>query len=120
MAGQGRTVQAATFRAWYELLEETVAHDPEEIAAGNQRRAVILLHELVAVGLRTGALRVVVIHSSGPSSFAHLMFRYTVNPEFDWSGVIALAPDAADDWSGPDRLIAELEAASGIPEHEDG
>ncbi|MBA2596367.1 MAG: hypothetical protein H0V00_07040 [Chloroflexia bacterium] len=115
MTGEPRTVAAATFRVWYELLEETVAHDPDETAPGNQRSALILLHDLVSIGLRNEAIRPVVIHSSGPDSFAHLMFRYMLNPEFDWSGEIALAPGPADDLARPDRLIAELAAATGIP-----
>ena len=46
---------------------------------------MILLHELIGVGVRNGAIRPIVIHSSGPSSYAHLMFRYTLDAEFDWS-----------------------------------
>ncbi len=118
MSGPPLTVKAATFRAWYELLEETVAHDPEEIAAGNRQSALILLHDLIGIGLRTGAIRPVVIHSSGPSSFAHLMFRYTLAPEFDWNGEIALAADPGDDSSRPERLVVELEAATGVAEDE--
>lgn len=119
MTDQGRSVNAATFRVWYELLEETVSHDPDDIAPGNRWSAVILLHELIGIGLRNGAIRPIVIHSSGPSSLAHLMFRYTLEPEFDWSGEIQLVPDrgATAPWS--DLLVSELEAATGIAEHED-
>lgn len=108
MTGEQRTVNAATFRSWYELLEEIVAHDTEEIAPGNRRSAVILLHDLVAVGLRQGAIRPVVIHSSGPSSYAHLMFRYTLDPAFDWTGEIDVGPEAP---------ITEIERATDFPEH---
>jgi hypothetical protein len=113
------SVKAATFRLWYELLEETVAHDPNEIAPGNQWSAVILLHELTGVGVRSGAIRPIVIHSSGPSSYAHLMFRYVLEPEFDWSGEIQLVPDRGEAAAWPDRFVAEIEAATGIAEHED-
>ena len=104
---------------WYELLEETVAHDPEDIAPGNQWSAVILLHELIGVGLRNGAIRPIVIHSSGPSSYAHLMFRYVLEPEFDWSGEIQLVLDRGETATWPDRFVAEIEAATGMAEHED-
>ena len=118
-ANSRRRVDAAKFRAWYELVEEIVAHDPGEVAPGNRCSAIILLHELIGIGLRHGAIRAVVIHSSGPSSFAHLMFRYTLDPEFDWSGDISLAPDPGDDITRLDRLVTELERATGIPERED-
>ena len=119
MTDQRPSVKATTFRVWYELLEETVAHDPDDIAPGNRWSAVILLHDLIGIGLRGGAIRPIVIHSSGPSSMAHLMFRYTLEPEFDWSGEIQLVPDrgATAPWS--DLLVSELEAATGIAEHED-
>ena len=104
---------------WYELLEESVAHDPEEIAPGNQWSAVILLHELIGVGIRRGAIRPIVIHSSGPSSYAHLMFRYALEPEFDWSGEIQLVPDRGEAATWSDGFVAEIEAATGIAAHED-
>jgi hypothetical protein len=116
--GQRRTVEAATFRLWYELLEETVGHDPDDIAPGNRWSAVILLHDLIGVGLRNGAIRPTVIHSSGPGSYAHLMFRYTLDPEFDWGGEIQLMLDHGDPVTEPDLLIAEVEAATGLAEHE--
>ena len=119
MRDRRRTVKAATFRLWYELLEETVAHDPDDVAPGNRWSAVILLHDLIGVGLRNGAVRPIVIHSSGPSSYAHLMFRYSLDPEFDWSGEIQLGPDREDGAIQSDPLIAEIEAATGIAEHED-
>ena len=119
MIDQRRSVKAATFRAWYELLEETVGHDPDAIAPGNRWSAVILLHHLIGVGLRNGAIRPIVIHSSGPGSYAHLMFRYTLDPEFDWSGEIQLTLDRGDLTTQPDLLIAEVAAATGIAEHED-
>src|SRR5829696_4480898 len=78
MTDRRRTVKAATFRLWYELLEEAVGHDPDDVAPGNRWSAVILLHDLIGVGLRNGAIRPIVIHSSGPDSYAHLMFRYTL------------------------------------------
>jgi hypothetical protein len=119
MMDQRRTVEAATFRVWYELLEETVGHDPDAIAPGNRWSAVILLHDLIGVGLRNGAIRPIVIHSSGPGSYAHLMFRYTLDPGFDWSGEIQLLLDRGGPVTEPDLLIAEVEAAIGIAGHED-
>jgi hypothetical protein len=119
MRDQRRTVEAATFRVWYELLEETVGHDPDAITPGNRWSAVILLHDLIGVGLRNGAIRPIVIHSSGPGSYAHLMFRYTLDPEFDWSAEIELMLDRADPATELDLLIAEFEAATGTAEHED-
>jgi hypothetical protein len=119
MMDQRRTIKAATFRFWYELLEETVGHDPDEIAPGNRWSAVILLHDLIGVGLRSGAIRPIVIHSSGPGSYAHLMFRFTLDPEFDWSGEIPLMPDHEDPAFQADLLIAEIAAATGFAEHED-
>jgi hypothetical protein len=116
---QRRSVTAATFRLWYELLEETVAHDPDAIAPGNQWSAVILLQDLIGMGVRSGAVRPIVIHSSGPSSYAHLMFRYALEPEFDWSGEIQLVPDYGETATWSDLLVAEIEAATGIAEHED-
>ena len=119
MTDDRRSVSAATFRVWYELLEETVAHDPDDIAPGNRWSAVILLHELIGIGLHNGAIRPIVIHSSGPGSYAHLMFRYTLDSEFDWSGEIQLVPDRRDAATHPDLLVAEIEAVTGIAEHED-
>ena len=119
MTDRQPSVKAATFRVWYELLEETVGHDPEEIAPGNRWSAVILLHELIGVGLRNDAIRPIVIHSSGPGSYAHLMFRYAQNPEFDWSGEIQLVPDRGDATTRSDLLVAEVAAATGVAEHED-
>jgi hypothetical protein len=116
---QRHSVKAAIFRVWYELLEETVGHDPDEIAPGNRCSAMILLHDLIGIGLRNGAVRPIVIHSSGPGSYAHLMFRYTLDPEFDWSGEIQLPPGRGDPASQSDLLVAEVEAATGIAEHED-
>ena len=104
---------------WYGLLEETVGHDPDETAPGNRSSAVILLHELIGVGLRHGAIRPSVIHSSGPGSYAHLMFRYTLDPAFDWSGEIQIAADRGDAATRLDLLIAEVAAATGVPERED-
>ena len=118
MTDQRPSVKATTFRVWYELLEETVGHDPDDIAPGNQRSAMILLHDLIGVGMRSGAIRPIVIHSSGPSSYAHLMFRYILEPEFDWSGAISLAPDRGEAATWPDLLVAEIEAATGIAEDE--
>jgi hypothetical protein len=119
MTERRRRVKAATFRVWYELLEESVAHDPDEIAPGNRWSAVILLHDLIGVGLRNSAIRPVVIHSSGPSSYAHLMFRYTLNPEFDWDGEIQLAPNRGEAATESTLLLAEIAAATGFAEHED-
>ena len=119
MTDRRRSIKAATFRLWFELLEEAVAHDPDEIVPGNQWSAVVLLHDLIGVGLRNGAVRPIVIHSSGPSSYAHLMFRYTLDPEFDWSGEMQLAADSEDAAIQSDLLIAEIEAATGIAEHDD-
>jgi hypothetical protein len=118
MTDRHRTVAAATFRLWYELLEERVGHDPDDIAPGNQWSAVILLHELISIGLRHGAVLPIVIHSSGPGSYAHLMFRYTLEPAFDWSGEIQLGPDRGAA-AAPDQLIAEIAAATGVAEHAD-
>jgi hypothetical protein len=114
-----RSVKAATFRLWYELLEEAVSHDPDDVAPGNLWSAVILLYELIGVGLRNGAIRPIVIHSSGPGSYAHLMFRYTLDPEYDWSGEIQLVPERGNATSRPDLLVAEVAAATGVAELED-
>ena len=116
MTGQQSTITAAIFRAWYEELEAIVAHDPDEVAPGNRQSARILLHDLAGVGLRSGAVRQVVIHSSGPSSHAHLMFRYTLDPEFDWSSEIELVPDSGYVALHPELFTAEIAAATGIPE----
>jgi hypothetical protein len=120
MTGHRRTVNAATFKAWYEELEAIVAQDPDDVAPGNRQSAVILLHDLIGVGLRNGAVSPVVIHSSGPAGYSHLMFRYVLEPEFDWSGEIALASDAGYGALEPDLFIAEIAAATGIPGPEDG
>ena len=119
MSGQQRAVNAGMFKAWYEELEAIVAQDPDDVAPGNRQSAVILLHDLVGVGLRSGAIRPVVIHSSGPSSHAHLMFRYTLDPEFNWSGEIELVPDSGYVALQAEPFIAEIAAATGLPEHDD-
>ena len=43
------------------------------------------------------------------------MFRYPLNPEFDWSGEIGLLPGTDDDLDQPGRLIAEIATATGVP-----
>ena len=119
MTGGPRMVAAALFRVWFDLLEDLVAHDPEETAPGNRSSAVMLLHELVGAGMRAGAIRPVVIHSSGPSSFAHLMFRYPLSPEFDWNGEISMTPGMEEDLHRADALIDEIVAATGGPDRDD-
>ena len=116
MTSGPRTVTAAIFRVWFDLLEDLVAHDPEETAPGNRSSAVMLLHERMGAGMRAGAIRPVVIHSSGPSSFAHLMFRYPLNPEFDWNGEIDVTTAMED---GVARLITEIVAATGVSDGDD-
>lgn len=105
------TVSATIFKDWYERLEEIVAHDPGVVAPGNVRSAVMILHSLVNVGLRCGAVGVVVTRSTGPIGFAHLSYRYPLQPAFNWSGTIALAPEPRDCPS--EELIAEIAAATG-------
>ena len=117
--GPNRSVTAATFKAWYEELEAIVAQEPNDIAPGNRQSAVILLHELIGVGLRNGAVHPVVIHSSGPISHAHLMFRYTLDPDFDWSGEVALAAASGFVTLEAEPFLAEITAATGIPAHDD-
>ena len=119
MTGQQRAVSAAIFKVWYEELEAIVAQDPDDVAPGNRQSAVTLLHDLTGIGLRSGAVLPVVIHSSGPSSHAHLMFRYTLDPEFDWNGQIELVPDAGYVALEADPFITEIATATGIPEHDD-
>jgi hypothetical protein len=46
------------------------------------------------------------------------MFRYILNPEFDWSGEIQLMLDRGDPVTEPDLLIAEVAAATGVAENE--
>jgi hypothetical protein len=116
---QQRTVKASTFRAWYELLEATVAHDPDEVAIGDSQSAVRLLHALVDIGIRNGAILPLVTHSSGPIGFAHLSFRYLLNQEFDWSGEIALTPEPGHDTTRLQQLIWDLDAATGITPRDD-
>ena len=118
MTDHRRSVNAAIFRLWYELLEETVSHDPDEIAPGNRSSALVLLHDLIGIGLRGGAIRPVVIHSSGPGSYAHLMFRYALEPKFDWSGEIQLMPDRGEAATWSNLLVNEIEVATGIVENE--
>jgi hypothetical protein len=47
------------------------------------------------------------------------MFRYTLDPEFDWSGEIELVPESGYVTLQADSFIAEIAAATGIPEHPD-
>jgi len=108
------SIHAATFRAWYELLEEIVALDPDEVAEGNHRPAVMLLHDLVDIGIRNGAIRPLVTRSTGPAGFAHLTFRYPLDAEFDWSGDVALRGTPGHYVTRPDQFITELENATGI------
>jgi hypothetical protein len=119
MTGHQPTVNASTFRAWYLSLEAIVVQDPDDRAPGNRQRSVLLLHELVGMGLRQGAVRVVVAHSTGPSGFAHLTYRYPLAQEFDWDGEIELAWESGHALGRPEHLIAEIEAATGIPAEPD-
>ena len=111
------TVTAPMFKEWYEQLEEVVTHDPAETAPGNLRSAVLLLHDLIDIGLRVGAVRPLVTRSTGPHGFAHLTYRYPLSPEFDWGGGIEFARGAND--FTPAQLIAEIEVATGITVEED-
>lgn len=114
-----RAVPAQTFLAWYKHLEAIVADDPADVAADGSQRAVMLLHELVSIGLRNGALLPVVTHSTGPLGYAHLSFRYPLNREFDWSGELGLMLEPGPDAARLQQLIVELEAATGIAARDD-
>ena len=118
MTDQHHRITAGTFRAWYECLEETVAHDEDAVAPGNSRSAVMLLHDLVDVGLHNGAVRLVVSRSTGPRGFSHLSFRYPLDQGFDWSGAVTFPPEA--EYHGrPEQLITEIENDTGIGAEDD-
>jgi hypothetical protein len=119
MTGQDFTVKATTFRAWYEQLEEIVAQDPVEVAPGNSQRAVMLLHDLLSIGLRNGAIRPFVTRSTGPVGFAHLTFRYPVNEAFDWTGTMQLMREPGCYSVPAEQLMAEVAAATGIDDEND-
>jgi hypothetical protein len=118
MTDQQRRVNARRFREWYELLEETVTHDEDAVAPGNSRSAVMLLHDLVGVGLRSGAVRLVVSRSTGPRRFSHLSFRYPLDQAFDWREDIAFSPEG--EYHGrAEQLIMEIENETGIDAEDD-
>jgi hypothetical protein len=118
MTDQQRRVNARTFKAWYELLEETVTHDEDAVAPGNSRSAVMLLHDLVGVGLRSGAVRLVVSRSTGPRGFSHLSFRYSLDQGFDWRGEIAFSSEG-EYRRRAEQLIKEIENETGIGAEDD-
>jgi hypothetical protein len=47
------------------------------------------------------------------------MFRYTLDPEFDWSGDIELTPDSGYVALQAEPFIREIAVATGIAEHEE-
>src|SRR5688500_9029195 len=118
MTDQHRRITAWTFRAWYERLEETVAHDADAVAPGNARSAVMLLHDLVDVGLHNGAVRLVVSRNTGPRGLSHLSFRYPLDQGFDWSGTITFPPEG-EDHGRTEQLITEIENDTGIGAKDD-
>jgi hypothetical protein len=119
MTERRRIVSASTFREWYECLEEIVAQDQNEVATGNARSAVSLLHDLVGVGLRNDMVRLVVSRSSGPRGFSHLSFRYPLHETFDGSRGVAFTWEPDDQTRWPEQLIAEIEAATGVTAEDD-
>jgi hypothetical protein len=112
MTDRPGVVNASTLKEWIASLEAIVADDPDEVAPGNQERALALLLALYDVGMRAGAVRPLVTHSSGPRGFAHLSYRFLLVEAFDWSGTISLAPEPGA--STPERLVAAVETATGI------
>jgi hypothetical protein len=118
MTDQRRSINAGIFREWYELLEETVTHDEDAVALGNSRSAVMLLHDLVGVGLRSGAVGLVVSRSTGPRGFSHLSFRYPLDQEFDWGGEITF-PTERECQGRVEQLIKEIENETGIGAEDD-
>jgi len=119
MTDQHFTVKSTTFRAWYEQLEEIVAQDPDEVAPDNSQRAVMLLHDLLSIGLRNGAIRPFVTRSTGPVGFAHLTFRYSLSDDVDWTGTMQLMREPGCYSVPVEKLMAEVAAATGIDDEDD-
>jgi hypothetical protein len=79
----------------------------------------MLRHGLVGMGLRQGAVQVVVGHSTGPSGFAYLSFRNPLAQEFARGGEIELAWPSGHALGRPEQLLAAVQAATGIPAEPD-
>jgi hypothetical protein len=113
MPDQQRTVSAAIVRQWWERVEEHHRHHPD---AG---RARALDNALYWVCRANGAIRLA-SGDGAPSPRGDRTFWIESGPDptFDWvQGEIVFRSEAIDDGLGPDHLIAELEAFTGIKAH---
>jgi hypothetical protein len=112
MTGQQRTVSASTVLAWWEKVEAHHRHHPSAV------RARALDNALYWVCRGNGAIRVEA-GDGEPSPPGDRNFWIESGPEatFDWiNGVIVFRSETIEDGLGPDHLIAELEAFTGINE----
>ena len=110
MPDQQRTVSAAIVLHWWERVEEHRRHN------ANDLRARALDNALYWVCRANGAIRVA-SGDGAPSARGDRTFWIESGPDptFDWvHGEIVFRSEAIDDGLGPDHLIAELEAFTGI------
>jgi hypothetical protein len=110
---QQRTVRASKVLEWWEKVEAHRRHHPNAV------RARALDNALYWVCRGNGAIRVEP-GDGKPSPAGDRTFWIEAGPDatFDWvNGEIVFRREAIEDGLGPDRLIAELEAFTGINEH---
>ena len=113
MADQQRTVRASTVLAWWEKVEEQHRHHPNAV------RARALDNALYWVCRGNGAIRVEA-GDGEPSPPGDRTFWIESGPDatFDWvNGEIVFRGEVIEDGLGPDHLIAQLEAFTGMKEH---
>jgi hypothetical protein len=114
MMSQQRTVRAAIVLQWWERVAEHHRHHPDAV------RARALDNALYWVCRANGAIRVAA-GDGEPSPVGDRTFWIESGPnaDFDWvHGEIVFRGEAIDDGLGPDHLIAELEAFTGINAHD--
>jgi hypothetical protein len=105
-----RTVSAATVLQWWKRVEERRRHHPDAL------RARALDNTLYWVCRGNGAIRVET-GDGEPSPYGDRTFWIESGPDadFDWvQGEIVFRSETIEDGLGPDQLIAELAAFTGI------
>ena len=113
MTDRQRTVSASTVLAWWEKVEEHRRLHPNAV------RARALDNALYWVCRGNGAIRVKA-GDGEPSPPGDRTFWMESGPDatFDWvTGEIVFRSEAIEDRLGPDHLIAELEAFTGVNEY---
>ena len=105
MAGQQRTVKAATVLAWWDRMVEIVAQNPADMEIRGLENALYFVCRRNGAKLTRGKPGARPAEGEGVGGVPPV-------PGFDWEN-----GEMVFDVLQPDGLVAELERVTGIPEH---